>query len=81
MPEISTLEYIADLVIRRTVAEVGLGTDLVSALERAYPFSDDNDSRSAWTEALRRHGIAAARVTARWSPVGGPRQLSRDPIV
>jgi hypothetical protein len=61
MPQFSTLELVADIVIRRTVADVGHGNNLHAALERAYPFPDGNTFRIAWTEALRRHGIAAAQ--------------------
>jgi hypothetical protein len=57
MPQVTTLEHIAEIVIRRTIAEVGRGSELVIALERAYPFPDDGPFRKAWTDALRREGI------------------------
>jgi hypothetical protein len=65
MPEISTLEHIADIVIRRTIGEVGRGTELVDALERAYPFPDEPVFREAWDEALRRQGIIIVPLSSR----------------
>jgi hypothetical protein len=65
MPQISTLEHIADIVIRRTIDEVGRGTELVPALERAYPFPDEPAFREAWTEALRRRGIIIVPLSTR----------------
>jgi hypothetical protein len=65
MPELSTLEHIADIVIRRTIDEVGRGTELVAALERAYPFPDEPVFREAWAEALRRQGIIIVPLSTR----------------
>ena len=65
MPEISTLEHIADIIVQRTINEVGRGTELVGALERAYPFPDDEPYRETWTEALRRHGIIIVPFSTR----------------
>ena len=73
MPEISTLEHIADIVIRRTIADVGRGRDLITALERAYPFPDEDVFREAWTEALRRQGIIIVRHSTRQPVKTAPR--------
>ncbi len=58
MPQPTTLEYIADLVIRRTLVEVGKGPDLRSALERACPFPDDVDYSKVWQRALYWHNVS-----------------------
>jgi hypothetical protein len=58
MPSPTTLEFVADLVIRRTLVEVGKGPKLRSALERAYPFPDDHqDYSKVWERALRWHNL------------------------
>jgi hypothetical protein len=57
MPQNTTLEYIADLVIRRAIAEMGRGPDLVLALERVYPFTDSGRGREVWEKALERHNV------------------------
>lgn len=56
MPERSTLEYVADLIIQRTIASVS-PEDLEAALQRAYPFGDDPVGYRVWVEALKRNGI------------------------
>jgi len=58
MPEPSTLVMVADLVIRRVLAEHGKGPELPEALRLAYPFADDAGGLEAWKEALRIHNIA-----------------------
>jgi hypothetical protein len=65
MPQNSTLELIADIIIQRTIADVGRGTGLIDALERAYPFPDEIDYREIWTEALRRAGIIIVPLSTR----------------
>ena len=65
MPQISTLEHIADIVIQRTINEVGRGTELIAALERAYPFPDEEPFRETWDYALRRHGITVVPFSTR----------------
>lgn len=57
MPQLSTLEQIADIVIRRTVAEVGDTSSLMDALERAYPFPGYSYCREIWERALEQHNI------------------------
>ena len=57
MPQPTTLEYVADLVIRRTLLEVGKGPDLAPALERAYPFPDHHDYSKVWQRALHWHNL------------------------
>ena len=66
MPQTSTLELIADIVIQRTINEVGRGTELIAALERANPFPDEEPFRETWTEALRRHGIIIVPFSTRY---------------
>jgi hypothetical protein len=55
MPQLSTLEEVAKIVIRRTIADVGDGNALVSALEKAYPFPSDNYCRAIWDQVLDQH--------------------------
>ena len=54
MSDISRLERVAELVIRRVVGEVGRTKDLDEALERAYPFADTPGGRDAWKAAIAR---------------------------
>jgi hypothetical protein len=57
MPSRSTLEHVADIVIRRTLAEVGRTEELASALAAAYPFAQDPTAYAIWLQVLRRHDI------------------------
>jgi len=56
MPERSTLEYVADLIIRRTIESCTEG-ELAAALERVYPFGDDPTGYTVWVDTLKLHGI------------------------
>jgi hypothetical protein len=60
MPQNTTLEYVADLVIRRAIAEVGKGPALASVLERIYPFANNDRCREVWEKALERHDLKCA---------------------
>ena len=62
MPQPSTLSYIADLIIRRVLAEEHTDAHLVAALERAYPFDDSLQARRIWLDALLRNAVASART-------------------
>ena len=62
MPQPSTLSYIADLIIRRVLAEGHTDVDLAAALERAYPFEDSLEGRRIWLDALLRNAVASART-------------------
>ena len=57
MPEPSTLEHVANIIIRRTIAEVQDPEQLLDALSRACPFTDDPRFYEVWLRALERHGI------------------------
>jgi hypothetical protein len=59
-PDLTTLDHLADLVIRRVVAEVGRTNELAEALERAYPFGDVPCGRTVWIDALNRQKLAAS---------------------
>jgi hypothetical protein len=64
MPALSTIQHIADVVIRRTIADVGTGPELVLALQSAYPFSeDDAQQRSVWMRALWCHNVISGRIS------------------
>ena len=54
MSDISRLERVAELVIRRVVGEVGRTKELEEALERAYPFADTPGGRDAWDATIAR---------------------------
>lgn len=72
MAQRSTLEYIADLVIRQVLAQLDAATPLAEALERAYPFGDLVSGRQIWTDALLRNAIDARAITqpSRPAPLG-----------
>jgi hypothetical protein len=55
MPQASTIFYVADLVIRRVLAEADESTNVQEALDRAYPFDDCYECRRIWQNALSRH--------------------------
>ena len=57
MPAVSTLKYVVDVVIRRNLADFGTGTELHTALDRTYPFSDDPIESAVWLETSRRYNI------------------------
>jgi hypothetical protein len=76
MPDISTLEHIADIVIRRTITDFGRGSELIDALERAYPFPEGHHFRDAWTRALRRQGIIIVPLSTR--ATSGTRRITAD---
>jgi hypothetical protein len=46
---------VADLVIRRVLAEADESTNVQEALDRAYPFDDCYECRRIWQNALSRH--------------------------
>jgi hypothetical protein len=54
MPQLSTLEYVAELVIRRVCSEIGHGPGLNQALVTAYPFGDDPVGYGVWVDTLAR---------------------------
>ena len=57
MPQPSTLAYVADLVICRVIADANEKTDLITALEEAYPFDESVNARRIWLQALLRHAL------------------------
>jgi hypothetical protein len=59
MPEPSTLSYVAELVVRRVLADTEKNTDLATALEEAYPFDQSPAARRIWLETLLRHEVIA----------------------
>lgn len=61
MAEFSTLEYVADLVIRRVLSETSNPTALDAALERAYPFGENPRGRAAWASSLLRNAVAGQK--------------------
>jgi hypothetical protein len=64
MPQPSTLAYVADLVISRVLADANEGTDLIEALEQAYPFDLSVESRRVWLQALVRHALTEKEAAA-----------------
>lgn len=59
MPQLSTISYVADLVIQRVLVETGSAPrkDLTRALEEAYPFDEATEARLIWERALVRHSV------------------------
>jgi hypothetical protein len=64
MPESSTLEHVANIIIRRTIAEVQDPELLMEALSRACPFADDPTLYQVWLKALERNGISTEGLRA-----------------
>jgi hypothetical protein len=65
MPQPSTLAYVADLVIRRVLADVHDKSTLLVALEEAYPFDESTDSRRIWYQALVRYALIEKAATSK----------------
>ena len=80
MAQRSTLEYIADLVIRQVLAQVDDATPLAEALERAYPFGDHPNGRQIWMDALLRNAIDGRAITqpCKPAPIGEGASLVRE---
>ena len=57
MPQPSTLSYVADLVVRRVLANADSSKDIAQALEEAYPFDRSPQARRIWLDALIRHAV------------------------
>jgi hypothetical protein len=55
MPELTSLEQVADSIIRRVLAEVTDPESLADALNRANPFGNDPHGRRLWLDALLRN--------------------------
>jgi hypothetical protein len=67
MPQLSTLEQVARIVIQRTIADVGQSNALFSALESAYPFPSDNYCRAIWNQVLEQHIPAGVRSASHFT--------------
>ncbi len=58
MPTPATMEYIADLVVRRVLADAAAhGRPVSELLAERYPFSENDRCEHIWHAALARHGI------------------------
>jgi hypothetical protein len=58
MPTPATMEYIADLVVRRVLADAAAhGRPVSELLVERYPFSESDRCEHIWHAALARHGI------------------------
>jgi hypothetical protein len=55
MSELEDLKDVADLIIRRVLAEATDAASLAEALNRANPFGDDPHGRRLWLEAILRN--------------------------
>jgi hypothetical protein len=80
MPEPSTLEHVANIIIRRTIAEVQDPQQLADALARACPFTEDPRFYEIWLRALERHGIptkdlAPPKPKAKWEDTDEEKSL------
>ena len=58
MPQSSTLKHVADIVIRRVLADTGTAVDLPSPLAREYPFGDDPQALEIWLNTVRQHALS-----------------------
>jgi hypothetical protein len=73
MGELSKLEHVADMIIKRVLVEVRDFEQLPQALLRANPCGSDPDGRRLWIDALFRNGMQIDTVSQRLrSPGGGP---------
>ena len=61
MPQLSTLSYVADIVVRRTLADAASDPtlDLPAAIEAAYPFDQCPVARRIWVDTVSRHSFKA----------------------
>ena len=58
MPTPATMEYIADLVVRRALADAAKQDRPISELlAESYPFSERDKCDHIWYAALARHGV------------------------
>jgi len=55
MPHSSTLQHVADIVVRRVLANANDPGDVSSDLDREYPFGDDPQAREIWLDAVRQY--------------------------
>ena len=55
MTDLHDLSDVADLIIRRVLAEATDETSLAEALNRANPFGDDPYGKQLWLEAILRN--------------------------
>jgi hypothetical protein len=83
MPEPSTLEHVANIIIRRTMSEVQDPQQLMDALSRACPFTDDPRFYEVWLRALERHGIATdglarSKMRAKREDIDGEKSRETD---
>ena len=68
MPQPTTLAYVADLVIRRVIADLdATDLELAEALENAYPFDDAPEARRIWMDALQRNAVMGSGYWVRAS--------------
>jgi hypothetical protein len=61
MPELSTLAYVADLIIRKALTDAGPDTDIAKTIEEAYPFDNTQAARRIWLDALIRYSMGRSR--------------------
>jgi hypothetical protein len=55
MTDLHDLPDVADMIIRRVLAEATDETSLADALNRANPFGDDPYGKQLWLEAILRN--------------------------
>lgn len=73
MGEVSKLEQVADLIIKRVLAEARDFEQLPQALLRANPFNGDPEGSRLWIDALLRNGAQIETATRRLrSPGAAP---------
>ena len=78
MPTPATLQYVADIVVRRAVIEASShGRPLQDVLAEFYPFSEDEFCRRVWDEALRRNGVKVPEPTRKAAAAEVPKRQAR----
>ena len=60
MRQISTVDYLADLVVKEVLAGTADASSIYNVIERANPFGDNPRGRQIWTDALVRNGVRRA---------------------
>lgn len=67
------------MVVRKVVEENDLSTNLVEALERAYPFGGHIEGRQVWLDAIQRE-VASERLNKLYPPrsTGAPKAAKAD---
>jgi hypothetical protein len=57
MRQITTVDHLADLVLREVLAKTVDASSVADIIEKANPFGDHPRGRQIWTNAMVRNGV------------------------